>query len=95
MGFYTFAPLRPKLYHMDCRENCGACCIALSISTPGPGMPEGKPAGVRCIHLLPDYKCDIYNHPDKPKACNDFKPELEFCGGTQEEALKILASLSD
>jgi uncharacterized protein len=58
-------------------------------------MPEGKPAGVRCIHLLPDYKCDIYNNPDKPKACTDFKPELEFCGETQEEALKILSSLSD
>ncbi len=79
---------------MDCRDNCGACCIALSISTPGPGMPEGKATGVRCIHLLSDYKCAIYTNPDKPKVCADFKAEPEFCGSTQEEALRILFSLS-
>jgi Fe-S-cluster containining protein len=52
---------------MKCRENCGACCIALSISSPIPGMADGKPAGVRCIHLLEDYRCAIYNN-GKPKA---------------------------
>ena len=31
---------------MDCRAGCGACCIALSISSPIPGMPAGKPAGI-------------------------------------------------
>lgn len=25
---------------MDCRSGCGACCIAPSISSPIPGMPE-------------------------------------------------------
>ena len=30
---------------MNCREGCGACCIAPSISSPIPGMPHGKPAG--------------------------------------------------
>ncbi|MCF5019628.1 YkgJ family cysteine cluster protein, partial [Pseudomonas lactis] len=29
---------------MKCREGCGACCIAPSISSPLPGMPQGKPA---------------------------------------------------
>ncbi|HAI50813.1 MAG TPA: zinc/iron-chelating domain-containing protein, partial [Enterobacteriaceae bacterium] len=28
---------------MECRPDCGACCIAPSISTPIPGMPHGKP----------------------------------------------------
>jgi len=79
---------------MKCRENCGACCIALSISTPIPGMPEGKPAGVTCIHLLDDYKCDIYTNSGKPKVCTDFKAEKEFCGSDREEALRILDSLS-
>ena len=79
---------------MDCRENCGACCIALSISSAGPGMPEGKPAGVRCIHLLENFKCAIYTYPDKPKVCTDFKSEPEFCGSTREEAMRILFSLS-
>ena len=80
---------------MECRSDCGACCIALSISTQLPGMPEGKPAGVRCIHLLDDYKCAIYTYSSKPKVCTDFKAEPEFCGGSREEAMRILGSLSD
>jgi hypothetical protein len=79
---------------MKCRENCGACCIALSISTPIPGMPGGKPAGVRCIHLTDDYKCTIYTNPDKPKACSGFTAEPDFCGSDREEAMRILSSLS-
>ena len=79
---------------MDCRMNCGACCIAVSISSSIPGMPEGKPAGVRCIHLLDDYRCAIYNSPEKPRVCSDFKAEPEFCGNDREEALQILINLS-
>lgn len=79
---------------MECRSGCGACCIALSISSPIPGMPCGKPAGVRCIHLLDNFRCDIYDLPDKPEVCNDFKAEPEFCGENREEAMKILFSLS-
>ena len=79
---------------MECREKCGACCIAISISSPIPGMPGGKPAGVRCIHLLDDYRCALYNTADKPKVCTDFKAEKEFCGTCRDEALKILSSLS-
>lgn len=79
---------------MDCRPGCGVCCIAISISSPIPGLPEGKPAGVRCIHLLDDYKCAIYTYPGKPKVCDDFKAEPEFCGATREEALKILSLIS-
>jgi uncharacterized protein len=79
---------------MDCRESCGACCIALSISSPIPGMPYGKPAGIKCIHLLNDYRCSLYNSPERPNVCTDFKAEPEFCGNTREEALQILYSLS-
>jgi len=80
---------------MECRENCGACCIALSISSPIPGMPDGKPAGVRCIHLLDDYKCAIFGSPDRPKVCSDFKAEEEVCGKSREEAMRILNSILD
>jgi uncharacterized protein len=80
---------------MECRDNCGACCIATSISSPIPGMPDGKPAGVRCIHLLDDFRCAIYNDPDKPQVCSDFKPEPDFCGSSREEAMRILFSLSE
>jgi hypothetical protein len=57
-------------------------------------MPEGKPAGVRCIHLMDDYKCSVYNKPGKPKVCSDFNAEQEFCGSDREEAMAILFSLS-
>ena len=80
---------------MDCRKNCGACCIALSISSPIPGMPDGKPAGVRCLHLLEDYSCAIYQSGERPKVCSDFKAEPDFCGSSREEALRILKSFAD
>ncbi len=57
-------------------------------------MPEGKPAGVRCLHLMEDYKCALFNSPERPAVCSAFKPEPEFCGATREEALRILSDLS-
>ncbi len=80
---------------MNCRTNCGACCIAPSISSPIPGMPEGKPAGVKCIHLTDDYRCAIFTHPDRPEVCARFLAEPEICGKTREEALQILFELED
>ena len=76
---------------MNCREDCGACCIAPSISSPIPGMPDGKPAGIRCIHLQKDFSCGIYKK--RPKVCRDFKAEIEFCGNHRREALAILSKL--
>lgn len=80
---------------MDCRLDCGACCIAPSISSPIPGMPEGKPGGVPCIHLVSNYKCAIFNHPDRPSVCAGFKAEREFCGSNRDEALEILSELEN
>lgn len=78
---------------MDCRDNCGACCIALSISAPIPGMPDGKRAGEKCIHLDEAMRCKIFNHPDRPKTCANFRPEVLFCGNSRSEALEILRHL--
>jgi len=78
---------------MECRPDCGACCIAASISSSIPGMPDGKPTGLRCIHLLNDNKCGLYGDPSRPQVCVDFKAEPEFCGESREEAMKILGSL--
>ena len=80
---------------MECRPNCGACCIAISISSLIPGMPDGKPAGVRCIHLLEDNRCALFNQPERPKVCSDYQAETEFCGEDRDEALRILYSLAD
>ena len=78
---------------MECRSNCGVCCIVPSISSVIPGMPEGKPAGVRCVNLKDDFRCAIFDHPNRPKVCGGFKPEREFCGDSNEDAFRILGDL--
>ena len=78
---------------MDCRAGCGACCIALSISSPIPGMPAGKPAGVRCAQLSSDNLCLLFGQPERPEVCRRLRPEEEMCGRTAEEALAYLAFL--
>jgi len=69
--------------------------VALSISSSIPGMENGKPAGVRCIHLMDDYRCDIYHDSGYPAVCAGFNAEEEFCGNDREEAMRILGSLSE
>ncbi len=78
---------------MKCRSGCGACCIAPSISSPIPGMPDGKPAGKRCIHLTDDYRCAIYNHPDRPDVCDKFMADPDVCGTGRKEAIILLTML--
>lgn len=73
-----------------CRPGCGACCIAPSISTPIPGMPMGKPAGVRCIQLDSDNRCKLFGKPERPAVCRSLKAHVEMCGQTDAEALVIL-----
>jgi Fe-S-cluster containining protein len=80
---------------MDCRPGCGACCIALSITSPIPGMPDGKPAGVRCIHLTKDNRCKIYNRKDRPVVCSNFTPSKEMCGSSFEETITYLLKLEE
>ena len=72
---------------MNCRPGCGACCIAPSISSPIPGMPSGKPSGVRCVQLTPDNLCMLFGRPERPAVCINFQPSDEFCSETAEEAL--------
>lgn len=78
---------------MECRVGCGACCIALSISSPIPGMPDGKPAGVRCVQLTNDNHCRLFGHPDRPTVCTRLRPNEEMCGETAEYALTYLTEL--
>lgn len=78
---------------MKCRLACGACCIAPSISSAIPGMPNGKPAGMPCIHLTENFECAIFNSPDRPLVCGNFMAEPEICGSSRNEALHIITSL--
>ena len=75
---------------MQCRKNCGACCIAPSINSPLPNMENGKPAGVRCFNLSDENLCLIFGHPDRPQLCDSFKAGLDVCGTTREQALRLI-----
>ncbi|WP_149401445.1 YkgJ family cysteine cluster protein [Dictyobacter arantiisoli] len=78
---------------MDCRVGCGACCIAPSISSAIPGMPHGKPAGVRCVHLSSDNRCQIFGRPERPQVCRAFQASVETCGQSASEALILITNL--
>ncbi len=77
-----------------CRPGCGACCIAPSISSPVPGMPNGKPAGVVCFNLDPETRlCRIWNGKDYPAVCKNFVFDPEVCGDSHEHVLAKLAEM--
>jgi hypothetical protein len=78
---------------MDCRARCGACCIAPSITSPIPGMPHGKPAGVPCVQLDDDYRCRLFGKPERPAFCGSLQPDREMCGGSRVEAMTFLLDL--
>ena len=70
---------------------CGACCTAISISSHIPGQGP-KPANVPCIHLK-DNLCQLFNSPNRPDVCSRFKPCLDTCGNSREEAMTLIAAM--
>lgn len=78
---------------MDCRTGCGACCIAPSITSPIPGMPHGKPAGIPCVQLMDDYRCALFGKPERPAFCASLRPTAEMCGADRGAALTFLTRL--
>lgn len=78
---------------MECRSGCGACCVAASISSPIPGHPEGKPAGVRCAQLTADNACAIFGRPERPRVCAALRPTPSMCGVDRDDALRRLEQL--
>ncbi len=79
-----------KLPIVECRKGCGACCIAPSISSAIPGMPNGKPAGVRCIQLSENNLCQLFGSSLRPAVCSSLKPSREMCGFQDEAAMEYL-----
>ena len=80
---------------MECRLGCGAYCIAPSISSAIPEMPNGKPAGVRCIQLDDHNLCKLFGQPERPAVCHHFKADQHVCGTTNEQALSNLIELEN
>lgn len=78
---------------IECRKNCGACCIAPSITSPIPNMPHGKPAGVPCVNLDAEMRCKIFNSSDRPAVCASLQPSKEMCGSCRDDAMKFLEEL--
>ena len=78
---------------MDCRVGCGACCIAPSITSSIPGMPAGKPAGVRCVQLDAGNRCLLFGDPRRPAVCSRLQPSPDMCGASRAEAMRLLAAL--
>ena len=56
-------------------------------------MPDGKPAGVRCIHLGDDHRCALFGRPERPAVCNSLRASVEMCGETARDAYEYLAWL--
>ena len=56
-------------------------------------MPYGKPAGVRCVQLMDDYRCAIFGQPERPAFCGGLQPSEEMCGRDREYALLWLGEL--
>jgi hypothetical protein len=56
-------------------------------------MPQGKPAGIACVQLLPDYRCALFGQPERPAVCVSLRPSEEMCGATREQALAYLTRL--
>ena len=81
---------------MNCRTHCGACCIAMSISSPIPGMPKGKPAGVHCIQLLlHNSTCKLYGKAERPQVCVSFPATLDVCSNSRSEAFELINRLEE
>ncbi len=78
---------------INCRLGCGACCIAPSLSSAIPGMPRGKPAGIRCVQLTEDNICKIYGRAERPDICVSYQATKEFCGTNRSDALRLLYEL--
>ncbi len=59
-------------------------------------MPQGKPAGVRCVQLDDALGCRLFGQPQRPAVCRQLRPSLEMCGPTDDggaHALRYLTQL--
>ena len=78
---------------MECREGCAACCIAPSITSALPGMPQGKPADIACVQLDESLRCKVFGQRQRPIFCSGLQPSAEMCGDSRIYAMRWLANL--
>lgn len=80
---------------MQCRPRCGACCIAPSISSALPDLPEGKPSNLPCPHLDKLFRCQLFGRPERPRVCQQLQAHPEMCGKNRQQALHYLLILEE
>ena len=56
-------------------------------------MPDGKPAGMRCIQLDARNRCRIFGQPGRPAVCSQLMPSAEMCGPDAAHAMHYLRQL--
>jgi hypothetical protein len=62
-------------------------------------MPDGKPAGIRCVQLTAGNQCALFGDPRRPAVCASLRATVEMCGdnpdvnATRTFATLILAEL--
>jgi hypothetical protein len=56
-------------------------------------MPDGKPAGVRCVQLDLLGRCQVFGRPERPAFCSGLRPSAEMCGTSPAQAMAWLAQL--
>lgn len=89
----ALVPPPPDNVAMECPPGCGACCIAPSITSAIPGMPNGKAAGVPCVQLDESLRCRLFGRPERPAVCIGLAPSAEMCGDTAAHAVAWLGHL--
>jgi len=56
-------------------------------------MSQGKPSGIRCIHLDQQNLCKLFLRPERPQVCANFKADDELCGNDSEQAIRNILHL--
>lgn len=56
-------------------------------------MPDGKPAGERCLHLDEENRCGLFGRPERPAVCSAFSADADVCGESRAQALHVLGWL--
>lgn len=58
-------------------------------------MPDGKPAGTRCVQLTDDERCLLFGSPERPAVCLSLRPSADMCGTSKQEAMTYLIRLEE
>jgi len=56
-------------------------------------MPNGKPAGMRCVQLDERDGCKIFGRPERPAVCGSLQPAGDMCGESRAHAMFFLSEL--